>query len=211
MAAQARRTARLILASIYPVPLEIGRALDVLAPSARPQPRAFSPQLSYEILLSYLVKKVGCGRAKHRVMEPVEIFLARIAALVPPPRFPLVRFAGVLAPRSKWRHLVVPRPPKASTAASQRARCVDDAGKPEPVVIPDRLVATSDRPSSVMPTRDTAPPPAVFGRPLRRGGPARGAGRRLRTGQHLEDSRKPRPTSSSTARRLNHVASLLAR
>lgn len=33
------------------------------------------------------------------------------------------------------------------------ARCVDDAGKPEPVVIPDRLVATSDRrPSSVMPT-----------------------------------------------------------
>jgi len=32
------------------------------------------------------------------------------------------------------------------------ARCVDDVGKPEPVVIPDRLVATSDRPSSVMPT-----------------------------------------------------------
>ena len=43
------------------------------------------------------------------------------------------------------------------------ARCVDDAGRPEPVVIPDRLVATSDRPSSAMPTRDTTPPPAVFG------------------------------------------------
>ena len=71
-----------------------------------------------------------------------------------------MRFAGVLAPRSK---LVVPRPPKATTA-SHRVRCVDAAGKPEPVAnTPDRLVAISDRPSSVMPTRDTAPPPAVFG------------------------------------------------
>ena len=73
-----------------------------------------------------------------------------------------MRFAGVLAPRSKWRHLVVPRPPKATTAVSHRARGVD-AGKPEPVVTRDRLVATSLTPSSVMPTRDTAPPPAVFG------------------------------------------------
>ena len=43
--------------------------------------------------VSYLVKKVGRGRAKHRVMEPVEL-LARIAALVSPPRFPLVCFSG---------------------------------------------------------------------------------------------------------------------
>ncbi len=34
-------------------------------------------------------------------------FLARISALVPPPRFPLVRFAGVFAPSSSWRREVV--------------------------------------------------------------------------------------------------------
>ena len=54
--------------TIYPVPMEVGRALDVLAPSARPQPRAFSPQLSYEILLSPVsprVSSMGEHRRKH--------------------------------------------------------------------------------------------------------------------------------------------------
>ena len=36
--------------------------------------------------VSYLVKKIGRGRAKHRVMTPVE-FLARLSALIFPPRF----------------------------------------------------------------------------------------------------------------------------
>jgi hypothetical protein len=40
-------------------------------------------------------------------MTPLE-FLARLAALVPPPRFPLIRFHGVFAPHSKKRVLVVP-------------------------------------------------------------------------------------------------------
>jgi hypothetical protein len=43
-------------------------------------------------------------------MTPVEL-LARLAALVPPPRYPLVIYHGVLAPHSKWRSAVVPRPP----------------------------------------------------------------------------------------------------
>ena len=34
-------------------------------------------------------------------------FLARISALVPPPRYPLTRLAGVLAPHSTWRDAVV--------------------------------------------------------------------------------------------------------
>jgi hypothetical protein len=33
----------------------------------------------------------------HRLMTPIE-FMARLAALVPPPRFPLVRYHGTLAP-----------------------------------------------------------------------------------------------------------------
>ena len=37
-----------------------------------------------------------------RLMTPLQ-FMARLAALVPPPRIPLVRYSGVLAPASKWR------------------------------------------------------------------------------------------------------------
>jgi len=59
--------------------------------------------------IAYRIKSLRGGRSKHRVMTPLE-FLARLAALVPPPRYPLVRFHGVLAPRSSWRRDVVPRP-----------------------------------------------------------------------------------------------------
>ena len=58
------------------------------------------------------IKKLRDGRAKHRIMTPLE-FLARLAAIVPPPKFPLLRYAGVLAPASKWRREVVPRAPEA--------------------------------------------------------------------------------------------------
>ncbi len=61
--------------------------------------------------LTYRIKKLRSGRAKVRVMTPLEL-LARLAALVPPPRHPLVRFHGVLAPRSSWRRDVVPKPPE---------------------------------------------------------------------------------------------------
>jgi hypothetical protein len=43
-------------------------------------------------------------------MTPVE-FLGRLAILVPPPYFPLVRYHGVFAARSKWRALVTLKPP----------------------------------------------------------------------------------------------------
>ncbi|MBN9165356.1 MAG: transposase [Myxococcales bacterium] len=63
--------------------------------------------------MAYRIKKLGAGRAKHRVMTPIEL-LARLAALVPPPRYPLVRYHGVLAPHAAWRREVVPGPPIAS-------------------------------------------------------------------------------------------------
>jgi hypothetical protein len=65
--------------------------------------------------IAYRIKKLGAGRAKHRVMTPLEL-LARLAALVPPPRYPLVRYHGVLAPHAEWRREIVPRPPTAPGA-----------------------------------------------------------------------------------------------
>ena len=119
--------------------------------------------------VSYLVKKVGRGRAKHRIMTPVE-FLARLSSLIPPPHFPLVRFAGVLAPRSKWRALVVPRPPVATSDGDG-----DGAQRP-PCVAPCESVTllaavTPERPSSVAEATEPklaalAATPAVFAHTL---------------------------------------------
>jgi Putative transposase/Transposase zinc-binding domain len=60
-------------------------------------------------LIAYRIKKLRNGRAKHRIMTPLE-FLARLAAIVPPPRYPLLRYHGVLAPRCSWRREIVPQP-----------------------------------------------------------------------------------------------------
>ncbi len=62
------------------------------------------PPLSLERLrrlaggkVAYRLKYVSRGRGKHRVMTAME-FMARLAALIAPPRYPLVRYAGVLGP-----------------------------------------------------------------------------------------------------------------
>jgi hypothetical protein len=74
-------------------------------------------------LVGYRVKKVSRYKTTERVMSPVE-FLARIASIVAPPRFPLLRLHGVFAARHAWRARVVPKPPM--TALPKKAR--DDAG-----------------------------------------------------------------------------------
>ena len=73
-------------------------------------------------LVVYRVKKAGRGRVKQRVMTPLEC-LGRLAAMVPPPRYPLLRLHGVLGPRHTWRARVVPRPPQS------HARCTKSASK----------------------------------------------------------------------------------
>ncbi len=83
--------------------------------------------------VAYRIKKLRDGRAKHRVMAPLEL-LARLAALVPPPRYPLVRYHGVLGPRSAWRRAVVPRPRATTTcpaSAPGRSATSRDASQPD--------------------------------------------------------------------------------
>ena len=67
--------------------------------------------------VAYLLRKPRRNGATHLVMTPVQ-FLARIASLIPPPRFPLQRFSGVLAPNSPWRPAVVAMRPSAPTLSS---------------------------------------------------------------------------------------------
>ena len=60
--------------------------------------------------------KHASKRRSHRVMQPLE-FMARLASIVAPPRLPLARYHGVLAPNSSWRRQIV-----AQAAACRRAQ-----------------------------------------------------------------------------------------
>jgi hypothetical protein len=50
-------------------------------------------------------------------LDPLEL-LERLAALVPPPRRPLVAYHGLLAPRARWRSAIVPLPAVAAARAA---------------------------------------------------------------------------------------------
>jgi hypothetical protein len=67
--------------------------------------------------VAYLLRKPRRNGATHLVMTPVQL-LARIAALIPPPRFPWQRLSGVFAPRSRLRAAVIPRGPVARAVAT---------------------------------------------------------------------------------------------
>jgi hypothetical protein len=93
--------------------------------------------------IAYRVKYSRRRAAKHRVITALEL-MARLSALIPPPRYPLVRFHGVLAPRSSWRRDVVPKAP------GTRRKC-------------DRAVPTRREPSAD--ARTTRGTPLQTGRP----------------------------------------------
>jgi putative transposase/transposase-like zinc-binding protein len=128
--------------------------------------------------IAYRLKYVDRGRrGKHRVMTGIE-FMARLAAIICPPRYPLTRFAGVLAPRSKWRREVVPkpreRPPPCGATPTAKPAAVENPaskvgtaprsdGRDERCTPPQRP-STAIRPI-VAPTRanEIAKPPAPLG------------------------------------------------
>ena len=103
--------------------------------------------------VAYRVKTPRRGRT-HRVMSPVE-FLARLAVLIPPPRYPLLRYHGVFAARSAWRPLVTPKPP----ASARPLPCAEGKAKAE------RAPAVSDKPA-VGDTPAASPPPTASPPPM---------------------------------------------
>jgi hypothetical protein len=110
------------------------------------------------------------------VMTPME-FMARLSAIVAPPRYPLVRYAGVLAPRSKWRRDVVPRPrerkretcavpAQAGPPAPCDARAANDGASAGASRSAPRLASRSDAPGPPA-DRPTAIPAVSVHRPAR--------------------------------------------
>lgn len=129
-----------------------------------------------------------------RLMTPVQ-FQARLAALVPPPRHPLVRFYGVWASHSHWRSRVVTAAPAQTTrvtcaASTSNDSCaspvtsagvtvIDGCGETAPAPTPDGAKAPSvPHSSSPKPLRPSAAvQPSAEPEPL---GPLHVAGEELR-------------------------------
>ena len=57
--------------------------------------------------LLYKLKRRWSDGTTHVIYEPMEL-MERLAALVPPPRFNITRFYGVLAPAATFRPFIVP-------------------------------------------------------------------------------------------------------
>jgi hypothetical protein len=93
--------------------------------------------------VAYRLRKPRRNGATHLVLAPVH-FLARIAALVPPPRYPLLRLSGVLASGSSWRAAAVAHGPAATSI---------------PVPVPETKTSATAPPTCK--SDITAPPPAA--------------------------------------------------
>jgi hypothetical protein len=113
------------------------------------------PPLSLERLrrlpggrVAYRLKYVSRGRGKHRIMSGTE-FMARLSAIIAPPRYPLVRYAGVLGPRSSWRKDVVPRPRECPRPVRDEATAAAPCGH-SPRAAPE--TTSGEAPSTPAPT-----------------------------------------------------------
>jgi hypothetical protein len=92
----------------------------------------FDPLLKIARILGPLPQRVEllgrlCYQLKHRwrdgsthiVLDPVDL-LERLATFVPPPRFHMVRYHGILAPCARWRDHVVPQRPASEPSPKRR-------------------------------------------------------------------------------------------
>ena len=64
-------------------------------------------------------------------MDPLSL-LCRVAAIVPAPRFHMVRYSGVLASASKWRPLIIPKPLPGALGDAASPGAPESCGPPPP-------------------------------------------------------------------------------
>jgi len=79
--------------------------------------------------LLYRLKRRWRDGTTHVIYEPLEL-MERLAALVPPPRFNITRYYGVLAPAAAFRSLIIPQPE--ASIPPRHAGCQSGVGTPEP-------------------------------------------------------------------------------
>ncbi len=109
----------------------------VTGASSKKSPVAGAPIISGLVPCSVITEEILTDHPK-RYRAMLEL-LARLSALLPPPRYPLTRYHGVLAPRSAWRREIVPRAPASSaelTAVTSGSAAPAIAASP--TIAPDR-------------------------------------------------------------------------
>jgi hypothetical protein len=72
--------------------------------------------------VSYRLRHKWRDGTTHVLFEPLEL-VEKLAALVPPPRFNLVRYSGIFAPASRWRSQIVPFDREESGSVHPRGCC----------------------------------------------------------------------------------------
>ena len=92
----------------------------------------------------------------HVVFEPLDL-VARLAALVPPPRANTVRYHGILAPCAAWRDVVVRDRDEVSSAALRSPSCACQSS-PAKETAPARQPVTADGDAAGLPVRRPATP-----------------------------------------------------
>ena len=75
--------------------------------------------------LQYKLKKHWRDGTSRVIFQPLEM-MERLAALVPAPRFNLIRYCGVLAPSAAWRRIIIP---KEENEGTETAICKGGSGK----------------------------------------------------------------------------------
>ena len=109
--------------------------------------------------IAYSLKVPRKGRT-HRVMTPME-FMARLAALIPPQKIPLVRYHWGFASRSSWRPLVTPKP---SARVSKPKACAAPTSAASPVAASPVAFAPSSPASALAPPPVHVPGHAALGK-----------------------------------------------
>jgi hypothetical protein len=79
--------------------------------------------------LLYRLKRRWRDGTTHVIYQPLEL-MERLAALVPPPRFNVTRYYGVLAPAAAFRSLIIPQ--AEASSPPPHAGCHSGVGAPEP-------------------------------------------------------------------------------
>ena len=84
--------------------------------------------------LLYRLKRRWRDGTTHVIFEQLEL-IEKLAALVPAPRFNLVRYSGVLAPSASWRRYVIPAEPAddfISHSGCTSNKCIASASEKSP-------------------------------------------------------------------------------
>ncbi len=96
--------------------------------AARPAVATERLSILHDGRVSYRLRHKWRNGATHVISQPLDL-VAKLAALVPPPRFNLVGYHGILAPAARWRSCIVPSDSEVSDSGHYPAGTAEKQGK----------------------------------------------------------------------------------